>query len=294
MVEKRILSSEHQSHKEILKTIQEVRQRPFSFGFREAFLNKKARIYTPNGGWNWRMKVQAPTLEGDWYGNCVQDAWLSASTLRNQLPESTSVIIQHLDAKSLGNSLWQQDHYKVLVEDQRFGVMEYVDHSPFHTIWLHAGNKDILEWTDITSDYESEVRGNHEPEVDGKLVVIAYCEFDIRETRGIAFVSLFHKERNGWFIAFDLIMPGLPVGDTDWRVYLDFDYGKIDKSKLMQKIRDDELIYSRSHPALAEYTDEKMITAKRDFPPEIKDSLQTWFEEMVGVLPEEIPDPYNK
>jgi len=294
MVGKETSSSEHLSRQEILTIIKEVQQRSFSFGFREAFLSKKGKVCTSDGGWTWEMSVQSPAQEDKWYGNCVQDSLLSAATLRTQLPDSTSVTIQHLDAKTLGNSPWNQDHFRVLVEDARFGIMEYIDHSPFYTVWLHEGNKDILKWTDVPLDYENSMRQMHEPEIEGKLVLIAYTEFDVKETRATSMVSLFHKDRDGFLIAFDLLMPGLPVGDTDWRIYLDFEYGKIDKRNLIQKIRADELIYSRSHPALDEFTEENMTTAKRDFPVEIKGPLQTWFEEMVDILPDEIPDPYNK
>jgi hypothetical protein len=277
----------------VIEIIREVQNHPFDFGFRTAFLSGKAFIYTPDKGQTWRVNITAPKVNERWSGNCIQDVLLTTKLLRSKLPETATTSIHYLDGKSLHNSSWNQDHFKVFVEDPSCGVAEYVDHSPFHQTWLGPGNTGIHEWVEISCDAAEEIQSNHEPMIDGQLVVMSYTEFEVRGTPGNSFVSLFHKgaSEDNFLIALDLVMPGLPVGDTDWRVTLDIPYGQIDRSNLYDIVTRDEVVYIRNHPAYSKYTPEKTSQAKVDFPQELKTQLHKWFREVISLLPEKIPDP---
>ncbi len=266
--------SPEQIKREILSAIAEVRSHPFDFGFRYGILANTSTLVQENGVWKLYRQPQSVD-DAVWHGNCVQDAVLSARAIQDKLGDKATVTIQYLDVSDgLRNSKRSTDHYRVLVEaPQSDGIMEYVDHSPFHRKYLTAEEINLTSWIDLTDKEASEI---DKPNKGARVDLIAYTEYALSNSLGVAFVSI-NNNPDSFSIQLAFYNPEADLQDVDYMLTTNIKYTDWNKQA--------QLSATLQQPFFTPLpTDPRHVQ-------ELKPKARIWFAEIISKLPDTIVTP---
>jgi len=262
-------------------SVKETSSHAFDFGFRYPIINGLARINTPDKGNQWFVEFAPPEVGSTiWYGNCVQDAIVSVESLRKLGLTKARIIRIHVDG--LGNSPRGFEHYRATV-----GRQVSIDHSKFFQAFINESSSGYKA-NDLTDNEEESLRKSHTG-VQGRLVEKTYTEFLLGADLGLAEVSLWNGTNDDFRIGFDLTMP--QTEHPDFRVYLPLPYGKVDRAQIDRRISRADFSFAVGHPGEEGFSAEKQTGAKKLFPQGLIPPLQSWYREILNVLPKNLPNP---
>lgn len=245
---------------------------PFEFGFRYPVINKLARIHNTKSEVNaWHVSFPPPKVEDKvWYGNCVQDAIITATSLR-RLGIKSSII--KIDVDSIGNSPRGFTHFRA-VSEHGLGI----DHSRFFQTFV---NSNVVGYKETTlSEIEEEKLINSHTPVTGRLVEKAYSEIIVNGSPVLFEVSIWRGD--DFRIGFDVTQP--LSEHPDYRAYLPIPFGLINTKELEKKVDNFDFPITYGHPGQSGFTSELLVAAKNTLPLEVFEALKRYFREMISAV----------
>lgn len=271
------VTGEIDKSRKVQATIEIAQKHPFEFGFRYPIQTGVASIVKNENG-HWQILYPPPKISAAvWYGNCVDDANVTAVFLRGELRDEAGVTLQHVYAKKLGNATYATDHYRVRVErpSESNSVFEEIDHSPFHDRYIGPTNLTIVDWVDVAPEEEKALYPEGVSAIARGLNTLAYSEFDSAGGRGISLLTITDNPGGASFsITFDLIMPELAEDQAKKAISFNVFFDQLgDKKKLLKILGSQPFFTKPSEP-------DKEI----DIPLDLKLKARNWFEEVIRAI----------